>query len=492
MFRRCVLSIGIVGLCAVTSAVSIHAQAGQAPPASQAVVIKGHAPVSNDLLQVKLPRPVEADLPNGLHLIVLEDHRAPQVSFQILVRGAGGFFDPAGMPGLASATATLMREGTTTRTTQQISETLETMAASVGVGAGLTAPDATVSGSCLTENFGATFALAADVLLHPIFPDDEIARWVTRQRASLTQQRSSAAFLAAEAYQRAVYGAHPASRVSMTADVLGQITHDALATYHHTHYVPDHGVIAFAGDISMAEARKAIDATLAEWKKTGAALPDVSDPPAIGSAKVLLVARPGSVQTTLLVGTQAIARTSPDYDVLQMMNKVIGGGPTGRLFIHLREEKGYTYGASSGLSAPRYRGDWQATMDVRTEVTDPALTDLMAEIARMRDEAVPQKEFQDAQRALVAAFALSLESPQGMLNSYIARYLYQLPADYWDRYPARVMAVTPAQVQAAARQYLAADRLQIVAVGDAARIGGALKKFGTVETYDADGKRIGG
>ena len=181
---------------------------------------------------------------------------------------------------------------------------------------------------------------------------------------------------------------------------------------------------------------------------------------------------------------------SPDYDIVQVMNAVLGGGPTGRLFTHLREEKGYTYGAYSNISASQFRGSWTASTDVRTEVTEPALRDLVAEITRMRNEPVPTKEFEDRKRGMVASFALSLESPTAVLNNHVTRWLYKLPADYWDKFPDRVMAVTVADVQAAAKKYLDPGRLQIVAVGDPTKVATILPQFGTVETFDTNGKMI--
>jgi len=481
----------VTSVVAVAGIGTVIAVGAQAPPqASQAVVVKGRAPVSNELLKLNLPRPTEADLPNGVHLMVLEDRRAPQVNFQLLVRGAGGYFDPADTPGLSSVTATMMREGTPTRTTTQIAERLETMSATVNVSSSLSGPSATLAGSSLTANFEETFGIAADILLNPTFPAEEFDRYRTRTKAGLIQQRSQPGFLAAEMFARVAFGDHPASRVSLTADVLDKLTPAALAAFHKARFVPDHAVLAIAGDISMAEARKVIESKLAAWKKAGTPLVQPADPPAIGAAKVYFVARPNSVQTSLSVGTQAISRTSPDYDVVTVMNAVIGGGPTGRLFTHLREEKGYTYGAYSNVSAPAFRGTWTAQTDVRTEVTDPALTDLMGEIRRLRDEPVPAKEFDDKRRGIIASFALSLESAPAVLNLHVQRYIYALPMDYWDTVPARTMAVTQAQVQAAARKYLDPARLQVVAVGDPAKIADLLKKFGTVETYDANGKKM--
>jgi zinc protease len=483
--KSIVLPLGVV----IGMAVSLQA-GSQQKPGGQAVVLKGRAPVSTEILKVKLPRPVEVDLPNGLHLMVLEDRRLPQVSFQMLIPGAGGYFDPAGAVGLAQVTAVMMREGTPTRTTSQIAELLETKASTVNVGASLAGVTATVSGSSLTENFDETFALAADILLNPVFPQEELDRYKTRTRAGLVTQRTSPGFLAAEMLNKILYGNHPASRVSMTEQDLNGLTRDALVNFHRTRYVPDHAVLAIAGDLSMAEARKIVESRLATWKKAGTPAPSVVDPAAAGPAKVSFIARPNSVQSSLYIGTQGIQRVSPDYDIVQVTNAVLGGGPTGRLFTHLREEKGYTYGAYSGAGGSQYRGTWTASLDVRTEVTEPALRDLVAEITRMRNEPVPTKELEDRKRGMVASFALSLESPAAVLNNYVTRWLYKLPADYWDRYPERVMAVTQADVQAAAKKYLDPSRLQMVVVGDAAKVESVLKQFGTVETFDTNGKPI--
>ena len=489
-------SLATGAILAIAAGGAVLAAMGQAPPQevkppSKAVVLKGMAPVSTQTLKITLPRPAEADLANGAHLMVLEDHRAPQIVFQILIPGAGGYYDPADTPGLASVTATMMREGTTSRTTLQIAEQLERYASNVNVGSGMSSVDASIGGSSLTENFDQTLSLAADILLNPSFPDEELARYKERTRTSLITQRSNAGFLASEMFARIVYGPHPASRISLTAPVLDRITRAMLVDFHKTRYTPDHAVIAFSGDITMAAARKAIEAKLSAWKKAGAAAPAVQDPPAPPGSRIYFVARPNSVQTNLIVGTQAIDRTAADYDMLQVMNAVIGGGPTGRLFTILREEKGYTYGAYSSVSAGRFRGAWSANTEVRTTVTEPAFKDLMAEIARLRDEAVPEKELEAKKRGMIASFALSLERPEGVLNNHITRYIYKLPADYWDRYPERISTITQAQVQAEAKKYLDSGRLQIVVVGDP-KLGETLAKYGTVETYDTEGKKTSG
>jgi len=480
-----------VALTFVLSGLSVAAQPqppGQSSP-TQGVVKKGKVPVSNEILKFKLPAAAEIDLPNGLHLMVLEDHRLPQLSFQVIIPGAGGYYDPADQSGLASFVAALAREGTASRTSEQISQQLEVMAASLTIAAG-SGLEASVNGSCLSDQFDKLLDIAADVLMHPSFPDEELGRFKQRMRPQLTQQRANPSFLAEELFNRVVYGTHPASRTSATVSALDATTREQLAAFHRTHYVPDHAAMAIAGDVSLADARKLVEARFGGWAKSGAPAPRVSDPAEITAPKISFIARPNSVQTNLIVGTQAIARTHPDFDVLQVMNKVIGGGPTGRLFIHLREEKGYTYGAGSALSAPMFRGDWSASTSVRSEVTEPALRDLLAEITELREQVVSDQELADAKRSMIASFALSLESPAQLLNYHVTRWRHKLPADDWDKYPDRVAAVTKEQVQAAARKYLDAQRLQIVAVGDPARVSDVLKRLGPVETFDADGKRV--
>jgi zinc protease len=485
-----VLGTGVLAAGVVATAAGQTAPGGQAqPPSSAGLVVKGKAPVSNDILKVKLPKPQEADLPNGLHLMVLEDRRLPRVAFQIIIPGAGGYFDPPAMIGLSSYTAQMMREGTKTMSSQQLSQELETMSASVTVGGNVSGPFATVSGNALTENLPRLLELSADVLVNPSFSADEWERLKVRTRTGLIQQRTQPGFLAAERFSKVIFGDHPSGRVSATPETLDAITRDAMVEYHRTRFVPDHALIAFAGDISLAEARKLLEAKLAGWKKAGTPKPTTTQPPAPGPAGVYLVARPSSVQTTLTVGTQSMTRTDPDYVPLTVANRVLGG-TMGRLFRHLREEKGYTYGIGSGFSASDIRGQWSASTNVRTEVTEPALTDLMAEIAEMRDKPIPENELMDMKRAIVAVFALSLENPTQVLGYYVQNWLYGLPADYWDTYPAKINAVTAAQAQAAAKKYWDASKLQIVAVGDAGKVTDILKKKGTLETYDADGKPV--
>jgi len=484
-----------LGVAVLAATVASHASgasrlvAAQEGSPTKGLIRKNQVPVSDQILKITLPKPAEAVLASGLRLIVLEDHRLPQIAFQLVIPGAGGYADPPDQPGLAAFTAALMREGTATRTSTQIAQQLEIMAATLNFTAG-NSNEAIISGSSLSDQAVGLIDLAADLLLHPSFPDDEVGRFKQRTRATLAQQRANPAFLAAEMFSRAIYGSHPAARISPTVAAVDSLKRADVVAFHRAHYHPDLAVLAIAGDVSMFQARFVVESKLKEWARpaapTTAAVPE---PAPVDAAKMYFIGRPDSVQSNLVVGTSAIERTNPDFEVLSIMNKIVGGVPTGRLFMHLREEKGYTYDARSTLDARQHRGDWSATTSVRTEVTGPALGDLLEEVRQLREIQVSDQELADAKRSMVASFALSLESPAQLLSLSLTQWRYKLPANYWDKYAERIMAVTKEEIQNAARKYLAQDRMQIVVVGDPARALEPLKALGPVEMFDGDGAK---
>ena len=440
------------------------------------------------MLRVKIPKPTETKLKNGLTVLILEDHRSPSVTVQLNIGGAGGLFEPAALAGLAGTAAQMLREGTRSRTSIQIAEEVDRLGATLGAGSSFGSPDAVLSASGLSDNFEAWFGLAVEILLNPSFPVDELEKLKQRQRAQLRQQRAAADFLVAERFNRAVYGEHPAATVSATPESIDSITRDALVEWHRERYRPQHAILGIAGDVSASRLVPKLEKWLADWQKNQAIEVWPRAPVATAAGRIFLVDRPGSVQTTVTLGNIAIDRRSPDYLAMTVMNHVIGGGVTGRLFLNLREEKGYTYGVYSNFSALRYPGPWQAGGNMRTEVTAGALAEFFNEIRRIREEKVPAAELAASKRAIAARFALSLEQPAAILGLAIARKQYDLSADYWDTYPARIMAVSADEVQRVARKYLDPETMQLVAVGDAGRIKTALEKYGPVEVYDSEGR----
>jgi zinc protease len=248
--------------------------------------------------------------------------------------------------------------------------------------------------------------------------------------------------------------------------------------------------LAVAGNVYASELVPKLERWLTGWKPTNASRVLPPDPVPVSARKVYLVDRPNSVQTTLTVGNIALDRRSEDFVPMVVMNHLLGGGPAGRLFLNLREEKGYTYGAYSSFTAVEYPGPWSAGADVRTEVTDGALNEFVNEIQRIRDAKVSAADLSATKRSVIARFALALEQPARLLDFALTRKFYDLPDDYWDTYPDMITAVTADDIQRVARKYLKTETLQIVAVGDGRKIKPMLEKFGTLEVYDSDGKSI--
>jgi predicted Zn-dependent peptidase len=447
---------------------------------------KRKAPVSSDILQVKLPKATEFKLDNGLTVLVMEDHKLPLVTVRLTILGAGALNDPADMPGLASFTAAMLKEGTTSRNSKQIAEETDRLGVTITAGAPYASDVATVSASGLSDNLSQWLPLAADILLNPSFPSSELDKLKQRQKVQLQQQRSSPSFLMGERFNKAVYGNHPASVTSPTLASIDAMTPDMLKKWHHDRYVPQNAILGIAGDVKPDDLAKALGA-LPPWEQTDFhAGANPATKPAVGR-KIYLVDRPGSVQTDMFLGNIAVNRTDPDYIPMVVMDRIVGGGAAARLFMNLREQKGYTYGAYSQLIARKYAGPWFAFGNMRTDATEGATRAFLDEISRIRDEKVPESELEEDKRSLVASFALALEDPNELLNFAITQKIYGLPADYWDTYPAKISAITAEQVQRVARKYLDLENIQIVAVGDASKIKPVLDKFGPVEVYDTQG-----
>ena len=264
--------------------------------------------------------------------------------------------------------------------------------------------------------------------------------------------------------------------------MLNTVTPAELEKYHAAYFVPNNAIVIAYGDITLKQLIAQLEHAFGDWPKKDVPVVKVPElqPPA--KARVLLIDRPGSVQTSLLVGGLGIERTNPDYFSMLVMNHILGGGPASRLFMNLREDKGYTYGASSEFNGSSFPGIVLAETDVRNQVTEGALHELQAELDRIRTQPVSATELENAKHALIGRFALSLESPRALVANLATQKIYRLPDNYWDTYPQQVEAITAADIKRVASKYYRADRLQVIAVGDAATVRKTLEKYGDVET----------
>lgn len=447
----------------------------------------GRAPVNKEILRVQLPRPTVVKLKNGLTIVLEEDHKLPTIAFTMWIR-PGQLADPSELPGLAAFTAGMLREGTEKRTSEQIASDVDSLGATLEASSRFGVSYTSVNAAGLITDTAKILDLMSDVVLHPSFPAGELAKYKQSEGASLEQRLSNPQFLGQQGFKRVIYGDTPMALASTTKESIEKISVEDLKRFHEKHYVPGNAILGVTGDFTASEMRATIEKYFGAWMGAAEAPEKFAAAVTPESTKITLVDRPASVQTYIIVGHRAIRRTDPEYYGLDVMNQVLGGGPQARLFLDLREEHSLTYGAYSRFNAEIYPGDWLAFAPVRTPVTGDAMERFLYEFKKINNEPVPQGEMDDAHRAIIASFAISLEQPREILNDWLTVQYYGLPVDYWDKYPDHIAGIDAAGVQASAKKFVDLDHLQWICVGDRKEIEGVLKKYGTVSVVDVTGK----
>ena len=447
----------------------------------------GRAPVNKEILRVQLPRPTVVKLKNGLTIVLEEDHKLPTIAFTMWIR-PGQLADPSELPGLAAFTAGMLREGTEKRTSEQIASDVDSLGATLEASSRFGVSYTSVNAAGLITDTAKILDLMSDVVLHPSFPAGELAKYKQSEGASLEQRLSNPQFLGQQGFKRVIYGDTPMALASTTKESIEKISVEDLKRFHEKHYVPGNAILGVTGDFTASEMRATIEKYFGAWMGAAEAPEKFAAAVTPESTKITLVDRPASVQTYIIVGDRAIRRTDPEYYGLDVMNQVLGGGPQARLFLDLREEHSLTYGAYSRFNAEIYPGDWLAFAPVRTPVTGDAMERFLYEFKKINNEPVPQGEMDDAHRAIIASFAISLEQPREILNDWLTVQYYGLPVDYWDKYPDHIAGIDAAGVQASAKKFVDLDHLQWICVGDRKEIEGVLKKYGTVSVVDVTGK----
>ncbi len=440
-------------------------------------------PETGALPPFKLPSVHQTAISNGLRVVLVEDRRFPMVSLRLAFE-AGSKFDPPALPGLSDAVATLLTQGTKTRGARQIAEELAELGSALRAGSG---PDGlTLSGNGLSENLPKLLDLAADVALNASFPEDEVKLYQNRRTQELLAERAEAAFWADEKLSSAVFGSHPYARENPTPESLAKMDRSVLAQFRDAHLTPANAVLILLGAIpGREETIGLVKARFGAWPKKALAPRPAAEFPE-PARRILLVDRPGSVQADIRMGRLAVNRTDPDFFPLLVANTILGGGASSRMFTNIREKQGFAYDAHSSLSPRRDGGLFTTVTQVRNEVLEPALQSIDAELQRLVKEPVADAELDDVKNYLSGNFVMSLETQAGVATQLANMKLLGLPDDYLETYTAKVRAVTPAQIQAAAARHFAPGAASIVVVGAAAQITGTLEKLGKITVVKAE------
>ncbi len=443
-------------------------------------------PAPTPLAPVRFPPFQQVVLANGMTLIVVAHHEQPVASVTIAFR-AGALYDPAGKEGLSGLTSDLLTKGAGSRTAEQLASTIEGVGGSLGA-----ASDddfLTISADVLSDQLPLAFQLVGDVARRPTFPSSEVELTRTRALSALQLALSDPGEVAGRFFAKEIYGRHPYGR-SPTADSYHAITRADVAKFAATRLRPAGALLVVAGDVTLPQARALAEKTFAGW--TGAA-PAVVTPAATNTKKrtdILLVHRPGSVQANIVAGNLTFLPTDSGYYAARVASQILGGGADSRLFLILREQRGWTYGSYAALRRHRGVGYFQATAETRTAVADSALKELLNQLDRIRAEPAPDSELVGAKGFLVGSFPLVIETPSQIASQLANARLLGLPADYLRRYRERLNAVTAAQARAAAQRAIRRDWLTIVVVGDAEQLYDKLSAIAPVRLVDVDGKAM--
>lgn len=430
----------------------------------------------------QFPAHATKKLDNGLTVYVVEDHRLPLVAFALEIL-AGNADQKPEQAGLASLTAGLLREGTATRSSQEIAQLIDNSGGSLSASAG---DDTTsINGAFMKAYTDLGLELMSDILLHPAFAPEEIQRQLQQALSSLQVQYQDAEYLSSVVSGRAMLGTHPyAYPGDGTPTSLRKLKREDLVAFHKKFYAPSRSWLAIAGDITPEEAFAKAEKYFGGWKTEAA--PDRQLPaPAAPVARVVIVDKPDAVQSQIVAGEVGLKRNDPDYMALSLANQALGGSFNSRLNLKLRANEGLTYNAGSRLDPERDAGLFVASTFTRSEKTADAVKFLMDEVKQWRENPITEAEFAEAKAFLTGSYALALETAGSVAGRVLTSAIYGLPDDYWTHYRERIQALTIEQVKKAVQGHITPDKFTITVVGNAKVFSEALKAYGPVTIIPA-------
>ena len=429
--------------------------------------------------EVHFPAYEMRTLDNGLRVMVVPHHEQPAVSLRLLVE-AGGAQDPPRRPGVANLMAQVLDQGTTTRSAEDIQRTIDDIGGALGVGAGTDL--SFVNAVVMKPDFGLALT-SCRTSRAPGVRAQEIERQRSQLLSGLRVSRDDPEYIADTVFDRLVYGFHPYGRPSSgTPESVPAITRDDLVAFHDRYFAPNNAILAIVGDVTPEEALAGAVRVFGGWQRR-----DVERPSwptrRRPTRRVVVVDRPGAVQTEIRVGLIGVPRKSPDYMALNLAVRVLGGEGANRLQRVLRSKRGLTYGASADFDTLRQSGDIEAQTNTRSSATGEALRVIVDEFWRLRRERVNRAELEGAQDYLAGSFPLTIETPSQIALQILNHVFYGIDLKNLDDFPERVNAVTPGDIQRVAERYIQPDRLAIVLVGDADPFVSQLKGAG-FDTYE--------
>lgn len=430
--------------------------------------------------EIKLGKYKSFTLKNGLTVIVVEDNKLPRVTMNLLVDRQPIFEgDKAGYVEIAGE---LMRRGTTTRPKDELDEEIDFM------GANISTSSTSVSASGLSKYAETLMEIMADITINPAMPEEDFDKILTNTRSGIAAEKDDPDAIMRRVRYAVMYGLEHPYGESVSERTLDNITLDDCKQYYETYFRPNISYLAVVGNVKTKQVKKWAKKYFKEWEKKDVPSPSYDAPNIPEELSVALANRSASVQSKVVIGN-AIDLKPGDEDVVKMRvaNQILGGGSQGRLFQNLREDKAYTYGSYSNYNTDKLIGSFTASADVRNDVTDSAVTQIIGEITRLRTEEVDDKTLQNVKNYINGTFGLSLERPQTLARFALDIERYNLPKNYYADYLKNLNAVSKEDVKYAANTYMRPENGFVFVVGKDQEIGDKLKAFGEVNYFDFEG-----
>ena len=411
--------------------------------------------------------PTRFTTPNGITILVLEQHFLPIVEIHALIK-AGSAQDPPEKAGLANLVASLLDEGTTTRSSKQLAEQIDFVGGSLGAQAD--EDFTTASARTLRKDIDLGFTLLADILQRPSFPKHEFERVRSQILGEITSDNDDPGHVAMKAFNQLVFQNHPYRwPVNGTEDTLGKITLADVQNFYAKEYLPNQVILTIVGDVTVEQATTLVQTYFGSWKK-GVVPPRTVKKPAVIDKKIVQLIEKDLTQSTIVIGHPGISRTNPDYYAVNVMNHVLGaGGFSSRLMDAIRDKQGLAYGIMSHYDTRAMPGAFWINLQTRTETTNQAITSVLAEMKAIREAPVSDQELADAKAFLMGSFPLRLDSTAKLAQVLAQVEFFGLGFDYFSQYPKWIERVTKEDVQRVAKQYLDPQRYALVVVGNMAK-----------------------
>ena len=451
---------------------------------------RASAPPAGPPRPYHFPDVTRLTLPNGLRVLVAENHNAPLIAMRTLVR-SGADQDNAELAGLAALTADLLDEGAGSRDAIRLAEDIGLLGASLSTGADW---DATyISLDVLSRNAGDAVAMLADVSHRASLPQNEFERVRSERLTEILQQRDEPAAIAGKRFASLLYGTGVyGNSIIGTAESVARIGLDDVRHYYARHFLPNNTSVIFAGDFKAGEAVRLAESMFADWKPGAEPHRPPVSPLRFEASRIYMIDRPQAVQSEIRVGHVGVPRSTEDYFALSVMNALLGGVFNSRINLNLRERHGYTYGARSTFAFRRQAGPFVVAAPVRNEVTRESVTEILSELRRIRTGDIEDMELNDTKSYMMGVFPATVQSAGDVAGRLLDMELYGLPENYFDRYRENIGGISKDDIARVATKYLDPDRALIVIVGSAKQIREPLGQLGMpIHELDPEGKEVG-